>query len=308
MAWSSAGRSARARTLNSSTRCWTPPSRRSPRAATGPWCIPIAAATIAGLAGYPGSREAKLVRSMSRKACSPDNAACEGFFGRLKNELFYPQDWLSTTIERVHRGLGLLHPLVQRGADQDLARLTQPHRTPQKLGNRGLTSPRFPPHPQGVKFGSARQVGAALRSATRGDDDGSNVHRAQTHGHFSGHFFGAPTGYPDHQKFILWLMIVLSAYPYGSSLYTYGLRQSPGFPWTPRISTGMKSMITGRRTGDHMNRALRSSNGTANPLLSYGIAPSMAGMQRLLSVVAALWAHAFGQIAVIQAAPTAPPR
>jgi len=29
--------------------------------------------------------QANLVRSMSRKACSPDNAACEGFFGRLKN-------------------------------------------------------------------------------------------------------------------------------------------------------------------------------------------------------------------------------
>jgi transposase InsO family protein len=43
--------------------------------------------------------DAKLVRSMSRKACSPDNAACEGFFGRLKNELFYSRDWLSTTIE-----------------------------------------------------------------------------------------------------------------------------------------------------------------------------------------------------------------
>jgi transposase InsO family protein/transposase-like protein len=43
--------------------------------------------------------EAKLVRSMSRKAYSPDNAACEGFFGRLKPELFYARDWLSTTIE-----------------------------------------------------------------------------------------------------------------------------------------------------------------------------------------------------------------
>ena len=42
---------------------------------------------------------AGLVRSMSRKACSPDNAACEGFFGRLKNELFYPRSWQSTTIE-----------------------------------------------------------------------------------------------------------------------------------------------------------------------------------------------------------------
>ncbi len=36
---------------------------------------------------------------MSRKACSPDNAAYEGFFGRLKNELFYARDWLTTTID-----------------------------------------------------------------------------------------------------------------------------------------------------------------------------------------------------------------
>ena len=43
--------------------------------------------------------EAGLVRSMSRKACSPDNAACEGFFGRLKNEMFYPGSWQSTTID-----------------------------------------------------------------------------------------------------------------------------------------------------------------------------------------------------------------
>lgn len=43
--------------------------------------------------------DARLVRSMSRKACSPDNAACEGFFGRLKNELFYARDWLNTTVD-----------------------------------------------------------------------------------------------------------------------------------------------------------------------------------------------------------------
>lgn len=36
---------------------------------------------------------AQLTRSMSRKGCSPDNAACEGFFGRLKNELVYPENW-----------------------------------------------------------------------------------------------------------------------------------------------------------------------------------------------------------------------
>ena len=33
-------------------------------------------------------RKAKLTRSMSKKGCSPDNAACEGFHGRLKNEFF----------------------------------------------------------------------------------------------------------------------------------------------------------------------------------------------------------------------------
>ena len=43
---------------------------------------------------------ANLTRSMSRKGCSPDNAACEGFFGRLKTELFYPRNWHATTIEQ----------------------------------------------------------------------------------------------------------------------------------------------------------------------------------------------------------------
>ena len=41
-----------------------------------------------------------LIRSMSKKGCSPDNSACEGFFGRLKNEMFYLRDWSDTTIEQ----------------------------------------------------------------------------------------------------------------------------------------------------------------------------------------------------------------
>lgn len=45
-------------------------------------------------------RQAQLTRSMSRKGCSLDNAACEGFFGRLKNEMYYHRNWLDTTIER----------------------------------------------------------------------------------------------------------------------------------------------------------------------------------------------------------------
>ena len=41
--------------------------------------------------------ENHLIRSMSKKGCSPDNSACEGFFGRLKNEMFYKRDWKGIT-------------------------------------------------------------------------------------------------------------------------------------------------------------------------------------------------------------------
>lgn len=36
---------------------------------------------------------------MSRKGYTPDNAACEGFFGRLKNEMFYNRNWLNVSID-----------------------------------------------------------------------------------------------------------------------------------------------------------------------------------------------------------------
>jgi len=39
-----------------------------------------------------------LTRSMSKKGCSPDNSACEGVFGRLKNEMFYNTDWTGVSI------------------------------------------------------------------------------------------------------------------------------------------------------------------------------------------------------------------
>lgn len=42
---------------------------------------------------------AGLTRSMSRKGCSPDNSACEGFFGRLKNEMFYGRTWIDVSID-----------------------------------------------------------------------------------------------------------------------------------------------------------------------------------------------------------------
>ena len=92
--------------------------------------------------------DAKLIRSMSRKGCSPDNAACKGFFGQLKTEMFYRRDWRATSIDqftqaldsyirwynekRIKIFLGGLSPVEYRTS---LLIATQP-------------DPRNPPHPQ----------------------------------------------------------------------------------------------------------------------------------------------------------------
>lgn len=67
---------------------------------------------------------------MSAKGCSPDNSAMEGFFGRMKNEMFYGRDWSGVTIEefvdligkyieryntkRIKRSLGGMSPMDYR--------------------------------------------------------------------------------------------------------------------------------------------------------------------------------------------------
>ncbi|OPX41837.1 integrase core domain protein [Ruminiclostridium hungatei] len=43
---------------------------------------------------------AGLQRSMSKKGCSPDNSACEGLFGRLKNEMFYNRSWVGVSVKQ----------------------------------------------------------------------------------------------------------------------------------------------------------------------------------------------------------------
>ena len=69
-------------------------------------------------------------RSMSRKGCSPDNAACDGFFGILKREFFHNHDWSNVTreefikeldryltwfkIKRIKERLGYLSPAEYR--------------------------------------------------------------------------------------------------------------------------------------------------------------------------------------------------
>ena len=76
--------------------------------------------------------KAGLTRSMSKKGCSPDNSACEGFFGRLKNEMFYDRTWTGVNInefiemldryihwyaeKRIKISLGGLSPLQYRKA------------------------------------------------------------------------------------------------------------------------------------------------------------------------------------------------
>ncbi len=73
---------------------------------------------------------ALLTRSMSKKGSSPDNAACEGFWGRLKNEMFYPRKWTESSLEefihevdyyirwynqaRIKESLGYLSPMEYR--------------------------------------------------------------------------------------------------------------------------------------------------------------------------------------------------
>ena len=75
-------------------------------------------------------RENRVARSMSAKGCSPDNSACEGFFGRLKNEFFHHRDWEGVTRRefterleaylvyyregRIKRSLGWLSPMEYR--------------------------------------------------------------------------------------------------------------------------------------------------------------------------------------------------
>lgn len=74
--------------------------------------------------------KAGLTRSMSKKGCSPDNSACEGVFGRIKNEMFYNTDWKGINISdfidilnhylvwynetRIKKSLGYMSPMEYR--------------------------------------------------------------------------------------------------------------------------------------------------------------------------------------------------
>lgn len=71
---------------------------------------PIVHSDRGGHYRWPGwvriCEEAGLVRSMSRKGRSPDNAACEGFFGRAKVELFHSLVRAGATVAELLEAVG----------------------------------------------------------------------------------------------------------------------------------------------------------------------------------------------------------
>ena len=59
-----------------------------------------------------------LTRSMSAKGCSPDNAACEGFFGRLKNEFSTAGTGAGSPWASSRRGSASTSSTTARGASR----------------------------------------------------------------------------------------------------------------------------------------------------------------------------------------------
>ena len=54
---------------------------------------------VARMAGAHGTLRADALNE--REGCSPDNAAAEGFFGRMKTESVYPEHWEKRTRDEV---------------------------------------------------------------------------------------------------------------------------------------------------------------------------------------------------------------
>ena len=97
--------------------------------------------------------EAGVERSMSRKGHSPDNAACEGFFGRLKVEFFHGRDWRGVSAERFAAELaewirwyreGRLKAVRRRRAAQGVRYDSRPQ---EAAGAGRLGRPEKRPHP-----------------------------------------------------------------------------------------------------------------------------------------------------------------
>ena len=75
-----------------------------------------------------------LTRSTGAKGCSPDNAAAEGFLGRMKTESVHPRHWEERTSGGARPGRRV-SPLVRPRAHQTVARLDESGTIPSEPGN-----------------------------------------------------------------------------------------------------------------------------------------------------------------------------
>lgn len=121
-------------TPGSPTGCPSRPRRRC-RRGRSPWCIPTAACHCRW-PGWPDLMERYgLIWSTGAKGRSPDNAAAEGFFGRMKTESVHPGHWEERIPRRGTRLGRRLHPLARPRAHQTVARLDEPGTIPPEPGN-----------------------------------------------------------------------------------------------------------------------------------------------------------------------------
>ncbi|MCC2158703.1 IS3 family transposase [Bifidobacterium pseudocatenulatum] len=91
-----------------------------------PWCVPTADAIAGGPDGWISWAVTAWHGRRAPKSCSPDDAAAEGFFGRMKTESVYPGHWGDEVLdsvddcirwhdhERIKRSLGWMSPVQYR--------------------------------------------------------------------------------------------------------------------------------------------------------------------------------------------------
>ena len=87
-----------------------------------------------------------LARSMSRKGCSPDNAACEGL-RPPEERVLYHRDWGGVTVDSFMEMPERVHRLLQRAPQEAIARLDEPQAVSVKQGIGRLGRSRYCPHP-----------------------------------------------------------------------------------------------------------------------------------------------------------------
>ena len=141
MEWWRAGLSEHALTLNWLTLCWMPRSPSSMDREVQPVVHSDRSAHYRWPEWLSRIADANLVRSMSPKGNSPDNAAFEGFLGRLKNELIHARYWHNTSIEQFTQVLDAYIRWYHEQRIKISWGRAEPSRVSQGPRNRSMTRP-----------------------------------------------------------------------------------------------------------------------------------------------------------------------